>query len=278
MALGEVLLNVPQPTGAATQEKVLDALKEKALAGEGEKRERECSAWALAQLLRRHLPEEQAVAVLQEEVVPLLTSGQAAVKHGAVFTLAGACWCQKPQLEGPGGDLAAALKASALSALPALLGDKDPDVQAAAAILAAGAAKLHAAVGLPWAGMAELEDKLAALVAPSSSLPAATMLSAARHFGAAASAAGASSGARLAAAVAARGTDKSCATPEDAERALAAVLGSDGSGEAQVSAALQKLLGGADSKAKQVLQDYSKTRLGRIAQHNITGEHIEWDF
>lgn len=277
-ALGEVLLNVPQPTSEATQSKLLDCLLPKAFGGDGERREREVTAWAFAMLVRRHLPAEQAIEVLQENVSPGLTDEQPAVRHGAVHALAGACWCQASQLPAPGEELLTALKdILALASLPKLLADGDPEVQVAAAVLMAGAARLHSSASLPWAKLSEAEDKLAALVAPSSGLPARVVLSAARHYAASAGLAGVSVGAKLAVAVAARGTDKSCEVPEDAERALAAALGVKEGDEAQAKTKVEKLAGALDGKASQVLRDYAKTRLSRIAQYSVEGD-FAWDF
>merc|ERR1740120_276017 len=59
-ALGEVLLNVPQPTTEAAQEKILDALVPRIFGGDGDRREREASAWPFAVALRRHMSAERA--------------------------------------------------------------------------------------------------------------------------------------------------------------------------------------------------------------------------
>jgi hypothetical protein len=52
-ALGQVLLYVPTPCSEATQEKILDTLLPKALAGEGNRYERESAAFALSMVMRR---------------------------------------------------------------------------------------------------------------------------------------------------------------------------------------------------------------------------------
>lgn len=276
-ALGEVLLNVPQATSEASQVKCLDALLPKALGGDCDRREREAAAWALAMVLRRHVPDERTMELLKEHVEPGLKHSQPTTRHGAAFTLAGACWCHPPELPAPPAELASRLQALVWSTLPRLLSDGDPDVQAASVALMAGAARLHAEAQLPWGKFAEVEESFAALVAPGPGPPARLVLAAARHYAEAATAAGASVGARLAAAVAARGTDRSCETPEDAERAMAAVLGVDGSGEAQAKEALERLAGGLDKATSQALRDYASKRLARIAQYSVGGD-FAWDF
>merc|ERR1719215_197235 len=91
-ALGQVLLNVPQATSEAAQQKVLDALLPKALQGDGERREREAAAWALAMTIRRHLPAERAIEVCGE-LASALADSQAAARHGGAFAPGSACWC-----------------------------------------------------------------------------------------------------------------------------------------------------------------------------------------
>ncbi|CAE8597071.1 unnamed protein product [Polarella glacialis] len=128
VALGEVLLNVPSPAGEASQEKILDALVPKALEGEGAQRDREVAGWALGMLVRRHLAPEKALEILREQVVPALED--AGRRSGAALVLAGACWCQSPQLqELPGDEIMEVLKELSSKWLPKLLSDSDPDVQ-----------------------------------------------------------------------------------------------------------------------------------------------------
>lgn len=264
IALGEVLLNVPQAAGEAVQEKILDAIQSKALGGEGSQRERETAGWALGMLIRRHLSPEKAEAMLKEEVAPALT-GPASV--GAALALAGACWCQAPQLPDPP---TSDVKSLASDALPKLLSSSDNEVQSAALCLAASVAKLHAFASLSWQLPAVSAERIATLVAPGSNLPARAVLLAARHYLGACQQAGESSvaaGAKVAAAVAERGIHKSCEDPEDAERALAAALAAETGDISQVKASFEKLVGGLDAKASPVLRDFGSKRLKALSQH-----------
>merc|ERR1712032_313007 len=163
--------------------------------------------------------------------------------------------------------------------LPKLLADEDAEVLAAATVLVAATARLHAAAALPFSGFAGFADRFASLVA-TGTIPARTVLLAAYHF--ASAAAGADepipSGARLAAAVSIRAVDKACDIPETAERAMAAILCRKAANEGEVKASLGKLVSsGLEGKPAQALNDYALKRLKAIAQQSGNPESA-WDF
>jgi len=85
-------------------------------------------------------------------------------------------------------------------------------------------------------------------------------------------------GAKLASAVAARGTDRSCDNAEEAERATAAIIAVPaGATEAEAKAALDKFISNTDGKSAQALKDYASKRLNHIAQHPVNSD-FGWDF
>jgi len=268
VALGEVLLNVPQPASEAAQDKILEALEPKAMGDDTEANERRANAWPLGITIRRHLSAERAEQVLQS-IGDNLSSSDDPCRHGAALSLAAACWVG-PQMPLPEQALAASLQALALKALPELLKDSDPDCRTAGVVLAAAVARLRAGTGEPFAKLTDCEADMAAAVAM---VPFAYLaVRAVRHYAAAAAASGAKVGVKLASAAAARCTQAGV-DAQDAERAVAAILNvGRGAGEAQVKAALDKYTG-ADAKA---LQDYASKRLGRLAQHPADGD-FAWD-
>eukprot|EP00931_Biecheleriopsis_adriatica_P116933 TRINITY_DN9250_c0_g1_i1.p1 TRINITY_DN9250_c0_g1~~TRINITY_DN9250_c0_g1_i1.p1 ORF type:complete len:2761 (+),score=816.01 TRINITY_DN9250_c0_g1_i1:930-8285(+) len=283
VALGEVLLNVPQPASEAAQEKILDALEPRALDGDAPQRDREVAGWALGLLLRRHLPPAKAAIILQEQVGSALEEGPA--RTGAAFAVAAVCWCQQPQLpEAAPSELLDVAQSLATSRLPELLKDSDAEVLCAGLALAASLAKLHAEAKLPWEPLAAVADRVAALVAPGDSkdgpvIPARFALLSARHFLAAAQQAGSSlsvAGARVAAAAALRGVHKSCEDPEDAERAFAAALPAARGNENEVKASLDKLVACVDGKAAQTLKDFGSKRIRVLSQHTGCSD-FAWD-
>lgn len=280
-ALAQVLLNVPQSPGEATQDKLVDALLPRALGEEGTDADRDAASWALALVVRRHLPEERADSILNDSVAPLLkASGDAERRHGAVRTLAGLCWSQAPQLAMPNPALQKRLLALVQESLPKLLGDTDASVLSASAVLLASAARLQAEAGswdpsaAPWSGWAE---KLAAILAAEpkagrlSPEGLATALNGVRHYGAAAASTSTKSAvvAQLAAAAAARGLDSTEAVAEAGERAVAALLSNaEGSTrEADIKNASEACAGALkDAAAAKVLRDYAAKRLKSLSQ------------
>jgi len=165
--------------------------------------------------------------------------------------------------------------------LPKLLSDSDPDVQCAALSLTASVSRLYAKAALPWSFLEQAGDSIATLVGPGSAVPGKTALLAARHYLAAASAAGfvfGAAGAKVAAAVSERAVHKSCEDAEDGERTLAAALsaGAEELSEKEVKAALDKLIACTDGKTAQSLKDYGSKRLKALSQQ--TGRcDFEWD-
>jgi len=274
-ALGEVLLNVPQPASEAAQDKVLEAVLPRAFGGDEGPRDREVAAWAFAAVLRRHVTADRALELLQEHVVPALEDSEAAMRHAGAFALAGACWCQQPQMPAPAGELLERLQGLLAEWLPPLLADTDADILAAAAALFAAAARLHAEASLDWGMLTEHGERFASLVAPGPLASSSRALSAARHVGCAAAAAGVPlpSASKLGLAVATRGVDKDCEVPEDAERAMAALLGLSSADEGEARAAMDKFNG----KAAPALRDYVSKRLKSIAQCSLDSD-FAWDF
>jgi len=278
MALGEVLLNVPQATTEAALEIIVGAILPRALGGMEAQQEREVAAWVLAVVMRRHAPAEKAMNLLEDDVLMALDDQNPSIRHAAAYTLAGACWCQNPLLPVPAEDLLERLKDLAMEWLPKLLADEDAEVLAAATVLVAATARLHAAAALPFSGLADFADRFASLV-KSGSVPARTVLLASCHFASAAAEADepVPSGGRLAVAVAIRAVDKDCDIPEAAEKAMAAILCRTAASEGEVKAALGKLVSSLEGKLAQALNDYVLKRLKAIAQQSGSVESV-WDF
>lgn len=247
-------------------------------------------------MIRRHLPAERALNLLNSELAPLLAASDADQRHGAVRTLAGACWCQTPQLPLPPSDMQKCLTGLADQSLPKLLADADASVLSASAVLFASAARLHAAAGsldasaAPWASWAE---KLATILAAEpkagrlSPEGLAIALHGLRHYGAVASASAKPAGvAQLAAVAAAQGLSKTEAVAQAGERALAALLstpeGTNNEGDLKKSleACASALK---DPAAAKTLRDYASKRLKSLSQLAPTGSTesaggFVWDF
>lgn len=288
LAFGQVLLNVAQPAAEALQEKLLDTLIPIALEGES-RQEREAAAWPLALVLRRHLAPDAAVAQLQEQVLGAVDSDSAEHRHGAALVLAGACWCQQPQLAEPAAELLEPIREATDSWLPGLLSDSDPMILSAGVVLLAGAAKLSAAASLPLDWLRPHAEKAAAALASGKLDPASVTIAvrAVRHYAGVVAASGAASHAscaQLAAALAARGSDTKCEAPELAERALAALLaparsnGSAAVSESMVKSSVEALAGKlSDDKASRLLRDFALKRLKSLAQAAGDSDFV-WDF
>jgi hypothetical protein len=277
-ALGEVLLNVPQATTEAALSNILEAILPRALGGMEGQQEREVAAWVLGVVMRRHAPPEQAMNLLDDDILMALDAEEPPIRHAGAYALAGACWCQNPLLPAPAENLLERLKDLAMEWLPKLLADKDAEVLAAATVLVAATARLHAAAALPFSGLADFADRFASLVVPGP-VPARTVLLASYHFASAAAEVDepVPSGGRLAVAVAMRAVDKECDIPEAAEKAMAAILCRKAASEGEVKAALGKLVSSLEGKPAQALNDYVLKRLKTIAQQSGSHE-IAWDF
>merc|ERR1712048_997053 len=128
-------------------------------------------------------------------------------------------------------------------------------------------------------GLAGTAEKFAALVAPGSSVSSRVALHAVRHYASAAAASGVAlpCRARLAVAVAAQGVNKACEVPEDAERAMAAVLNLKSRSEEEAKGVLDKLAGGLDKPVGQTLRDYVSKRIPSILQYSGQTD-FAWDF
>eukprot|EP00929_Paragymnodinium_shiwhaense_P086899 TRINITY_DN47277_c0_g2_i1.p1 TRINITY_DN47277_c0_g2~~TRINITY_DN47277_c0_g2_i1.p1 ORF type:complete len:2755 (+),score=912.30 TRINITY_DN47277_c0_g2_i1:113-8377(+) len=287
IALGEVLLNVTAAASEAVQEKLQDALVpivlEEDAAGIPDS-DRQAAAWALALLIRRHLPADKADLVIQGSVMPALTAGQGEQRHGAAWTLAGICWCQEPQMPVPAQEMLNLLKSTVEGAVSKLAGDGEAPVQAASAGVVAGAARLFAEASLPFAPIEPAADKLAAYLSTGKDRDArrdVASLRAVRHYGMAAGSAKAASQAtlaQLAIACSTRGLDKKEEVAEAAEKALSAILLSavDAPSEDAAKKALERLVGAAtDKAAAKLLTDYASKRLRIFVQHaNSTASNM----
>eukprot|EP00927_Polykrikos_kofoidii_P038654 TRINITY_DN33056_c0_g1_i1.p1 TRINITY_DN33056_c0_g1~~TRINITY_DN33056_c0_g1_i1.p1 ORF type:complete len:2747 (+),score=558.46 TRINITY_DN33056_c0_g1_i1:885-8243(+) len=285
-ALSEVLLNVPTATGETTQEKLLDALVPRALGDEVVSEcDREAAAWALAIVLRRHVPVERAVAVLKDMAPALTDSSSVDRRHGAARTLAGLCWCQSPQLPPPPEELLQPIEEMARATLPKLVGNADTSLQIASAALLAGLARLLAETSKPLDPIKAPAEKLASMLASGKMAPEFTLpaIYAARHVGAAAakanSQAPACGCAALAAALAARGTGNSEQVCESAESALATIFAvPHGAGEAGAKAAMERLMKAMEGKAAaQKFHEYASNRLKALSQPRHADSFV-WDF
>lgn len=283
-ALGEVLMNVPQPVSEAVQEKLMEALLPRGLSDEGTPREREAHAFALAMTLRRHVPAERTVELLQEHLLPALEASEPERRHTATRMLAGVCWCQDPQLTRPASELGECLEILVEEYLPKMLKDTDATVLSAAAVLLAAAARLFAEDSSKFSALDPSVERVATLLAAGAGPGRldveglTTALLVARHYGDTKGHNGVSDGAvgaRLAAAVVARGVDKADA----AEQAFAALLciGSDGVGEGEARVAVERLAGHLDEKSARAVRDFFSNNTKSIVQQ-CTGGDFAWDF
>eukprot|EP00928_Gymnodinium_smaydae_P040622 TRINITY_DN27536_c0_g1_i1.p1 TRINITY_DN27536_c0_g1~~TRINITY_DN27536_c0_g1_i1.p1 ORF type:complete len:2758 (+),score=657.28 TRINITY_DN27536_c0_g1_i1:496-8274(+) len=297
VALGEVLLNVPQPTSEAAQEKILEAFLPRALGEEGGgEAERNIAAWVLALLLRRHLPEERALSILEESLEPALKDADPDKRHGAARVLAGAAWCQEPQMPSPSQPMLERLAKLSDAYLAKFLADGDAAVAAAGAVLLASSARMRAAAGMPLESLQKPAEKVAALLSgdakgakltpagPCSGI--ATALRAARHYGAALAKnapAGYGGCAQLAAAAAVKATGPDPDLLDIAERAVAALLLAAGGGrtQAETKTAVEALAGAVEDKGSaKALREYASKNLKLLALGApVPGSAaLGWDF
>ncbi|CAK9018847.1 unnamed protein product, partial [Durusdinium trenchii] len=272
-ALGEVLLNLPQATSETAQGKILAALTAQNFDLDSP-RECEVIGWALGMLLRRHLPTEKAVEVFNEQVKPLLSSGSK--RCIGAFALAGICWCQQPFLAEPAADeLLSLADEAAMGLLPQLLKESQTEVQSAGLALAASMAKLHTRTGRSWEPLEALANRVALLVGPGdAALQSRSACLAARHFLSAAATEAKASAAKVAAAVAQRGSKWE--ETEDYERALAAALPVKNRDEEGVKASLEKMIPLVDAKAAQALKDFGLKRICSLSFYTGVTDFV-WD-
>lgn len=277
VALGEILLNVPAAVGEATQEKLLDALKPRAFEpDDGQGRHQEVAAWCLAITMRRHLPEERVLAIIEEDLEPAFDSDEGRV--GAARVLAGLFWRQEPQLPETSAGLIDVARPLAENWLPKLLIDIEPPVQVAGCTLFAGLARCYAGNSEADTMLTPAGERLAALVSAAKPTPevATAGVLAARHYG---MAGGGAASSALAGACAVRGASvQTTDAAQEAERALSALLGREAAGgEADAAAAVKALAGKLDDKLKKALLEFTAKRL-RLLSARASEEDAKWDF
>ncbi|CAJ1403962.1 unnamed protein product [Effrenium voratum] len=272
-ALGEVLLNLPAATTPAAQEKIQAAVSTRGSDDDATQKDRQVCGWALGVLMRRHLPTESAVDVLESQVKPALAS--ASTRSLGAFALAGICWCQQPYMESPAEDeLLQPAEEAAAGALPQLLKDSNDEAQCAGLALAASLAKLRARKPGSWEPLEQQADRLSALIQGDSGIEGRFPLLCARHLLGACAEAKPSLAAKVAAAAAHRGNRQE--DPEDGERAVAAALPVKNRDEDGVKGSIEKLAASLDAKAAQNLKEFTQKRIRSLSFYTGTSD-FAWE-
>lgn len=279
-ALGEVLLNLPQPCNPNAQDKILQGLSARVFSPERSRRDREVAAWALGVALRRHLPLNSAVEFLRSQVMSELLGGGQDEKHGAARVLACASWMQPPQLETPPAELSSCLIEIIESQLPSLFLQSEPVIIAAGAAVLAGAGRLYAAISRPFESLTKCIDMFTNALHSTKVKwdPVSTreLLVAMWHFGTALTSVRppGTMEARLAIAVLARGT--SYDDQEVVEKALGALLSIQGAHEATAKASLDHVSSFLDDAAAKALRSTVSKRMTAIIAHRAMPD-APWD-